>query len=100
MNFDCQHSAGNCEAALTAWEDASLQKMYADAKSHMDTERMSHDTLKASCEAKTQARVEAQSTLDAADSAWSTKRAACTKLDTQRRASICAFGTKANAKCS
>jgi len=74
--------------------------MYADAKAHVGSERESHDTLKASCEAKTQAQLEAKSTLDAAESAWSTKRAACTKLASQREASMCALGTKAHAKCS
>jgi len=101
MTFACDHSvAGSCEAALKTWEDMSLQKMQGDAEAHMAKEQESHDTLKASCEAKTQARVEAQSTLDSTESTWGTKRAACKKLASQRQGVICDFGTAAQSKCS
>jgi len=43
---------------------------------------------------------QAQSSLDSAESAWRTKRAACAKLAIQREKSMCAFGTQAQAKCS
>jgi len=101
MDFACDHSvAGSCEAALKTWEETALQKMLADAEAHMAKEQKSHDTLKASCDAKTQARVEAKTTLDSAESEWGSKRAACQKLASQRQASMCALGTKAQAKCS
>ena len=57
-------------------------------------------SLKASCDGKKQARVQTQSFLDSAEAAWSTRRTACKKLASQRQASMCAFGTKAKAKCS
>jgi len=101
MDFACDHSvAGSCEAALKTWEETALQTMLADAEAHMAKEQKSHDTLKASCDAKTQARVEAKTTLDSAESEWGSKRAACQKLASQRQASMCALGTKAQAKCS
>jgi hypothetical protein len=101
MDFGCDHSVdGSCELALKTWEEAALQKMLADAEGHMAKEQKSHDTLKASCEAKTQDRVEAKATLDSAEMAWNTKRAGCNKLASQHKASMCAFGTEAQAKCS
>jgi hypothetical protein len=101
MDFACDHSvAGSCEAALKTWEAMSLEKMYADAEAHMEKEKGSHDTLKASCDAKKQARVEAKSTLDSAESAWSTKRAACAALNSQHQTSMCDFGAAAQSKCS
>ena len=47
-----------------------------------------------------QSRVQAHSLLDSAYSAWSTRRAACKELASQRQASMRAFGTKAKAECS
>jgi len=100
MNFACDHSVdGSCEAALKAWEESTVQKMYTDAETHMAKEQKSHDTLKASCEAKTEARIEAKATLDASESAWGNQRAACSKLASQRQTSLCAFGAQAQTKC-
>ena len=73
--------------------------MSADTEAHMAKEQKRHDTLIASCEAKAQARVEAQTTLDSAVSALGSKRAACIKFALQRRTAICDFGNTAQTKC-
>ena len=56
------------------------------------------NSLKSSCDDKKRARVQAQSFRDSAESAWSTRRAACKKLASQRQLSMCALGTKAKAE--
>jgi len=101
LDFACDFMiAGNCTAALQAWNQKDLEKMSIDAKAALAKDQANYNSLKASCDGKKQARVQAQSSLDSAESAWSTKRAACKKLASQRQASMCAFGTKAKAKCS
>jgi len=101
LDFDCDHSvAGNCAAALKTYQETVLQKMFADAEAALAKEETNYNSLKTSCDAKKQERVQAQSSLDSADSAWSTKRAACAKLAPQRESSMCAFGTQAQTKCS
>jgi len=101
LDFDCDHSvAGNCQLALKAWQESTVQKMFADAEAAMETEEKHYGSLKATCDSNRKARVQAQSSLNSAETAWSTKRAACNKLASQRQASMCAFGTKAQAKCS
>jgi hypothetical protein len=101
LSFSCDFMiAGNCTAALNSWNQNDLQKVSTDAKAALSKDQASYNSLKASCDAKKQARVQAQSSLDSAESAWSTKRAACKKLASQRQASMCAFGTKAKDKCS
>ena len=74
--------------------------MSIDAKAALAKDQATYNSLKASCDGKKQARVQAQSFLDSAEAAWSTRRTACKKLASQRQASMCAFGTKAKAKCS
>lgn len=101
LDFECDHSvAGNCRLALKTWQESALQQMFTDAEAALETEEKHYGSLKASCDSKKKARVQAQSSLNSAETAWSTKRAACSKLASQRQASMCAFGTKAQAKCS
>jgi hypothetical protein len=101
MEFACDHSVdGNCKAALKTWQESVLQKMFADAEAALEKDETNYNGLKASCDAKTQARVQAQSSLDSAESAWSTKRASCKTLASQRQTSMCDFGNKAQAKCA
>ena len=57
-------------------------------------------SLKASCDGKKQARVQAQSLLDSTESAWSTRRAACKKLASQRQAIDVGFRHQGKAECS
>jgi len=100
LDFECDHSAdGNCAAALKAYQ-AVLQKMSTDAEAALKSKSTHYNGLKATCDTSKQEQVQAQSSLDSAESAWSTKRAACAKLSNQREMSMCAFGAQAQAKCS
>ena len=74
--------------------------MSIDAKAALAKDQANYNSFKASCDGKKQTRVQAQSLLDSAESAWSTRRAACKKLASQHQASMCAFDTKAKAGCS
>jgi len=74
--------------------------MFTDAEAALEKDETDYTALNADCDAKTEARVKAQSSLDSAESAWGTQKAACGNLDPQRRASMCDFGTKVQAKCS
>lgn len=101
LDFACDFMVdGNCSAAIGSWNQGTIQKMSTDARALLSQEQTHYNELKASCEAKTTARQEAESVLGAAESAWSNQRAACKKLAAQRSASMCAFGTKAQAKCT
>ena len=68
--------------------------MPMDAKAALAKDQATFNSLKSSCDDKKQARVQAQSLRDSAESAWSTRRAACKKFASQRQASMCAVSTK------
>ena len=74
--------------------------MSIDAKAALAKHQANYNSFNASGDGKKQARVQAQSLLDSAYSAWSTRRAACKELASQRQASMRAFGTMAKAECS
>ena len=78
--------------------EAGITAASPEPESEEEEEEPEGNSLKASCDGKKQARVQAKSLLDSAESAWSTMRAACKKLASQRQASIYAFGTNAKAE--
>ena len=101
LDFECDRSvAGNCQDALKSCQEIVLQKMPADAEASFAAYSANYNSSKAPCDAKEQEQAQAQSTLDSADPARMTKRAAYAKLSTQRESSMCAFGAQAQAKCS
>jgi len=101
LEFECDHSkAGNCADQLKKWQESVLQKMFADAEAALKKDEADYTALKTDCDAKEVVRIKAQSSLGSAELAWGTQRAACGTLAPQRLASMCDFGTKAQAKCS
>ena len=70
LDFACDFMiAGNCTAALQAWNQSDLQKKSIGAKAALAKDQANYNSLKASCDAKKQTRVQAQSSLDSAESA-------------------------------
>ena len=55
-------------------ESERCEKMSIDAKAALTKDQANYNSLKASCDGKKQARVQAQSLLDSAESAWSTRK--------------------------
>merc|ERR1719384_1358232 len=101
-NFEvaCDFAVGDCASKMEAFVAETLKKIEADAKARLNAEQAKYTKLKASCDARTEERVAAQSALDAADSAWSSQRATCVKLSAQRKSAMCTFGSKVQGKCA
>jgi len=100
MNFACDLSAGNCDAALKTFEETVLKRIESDVSAALTKDQSNYNSLKAACDTKKQEQVAAQSALGSTGSAWSTKRAECVKLASARQSSLCAFGSSAQAKCT
>merc|ERR1719384_996312 len=73
----CDFAVGDCDAKMQAFIANTLKKIEADAKAFLNSEQAKYTKLKASCDARTEERVAAQSALDAADSDWRSQRATC-----------------------
>merc|ERR1719384_1332504 len=96
----CDFAVGDCASKMEAFVTNTLKKIEEDAKALLNSEQAKYTKLKASCDARKEERVAAQSALDAADSAWSSQRATCVKLSAQRKSAMCTFGSKVESKCT
>merc|ERR1719384_1070200 len=96
----CDFALGDCASKMEAFVANTLKKIEQDAKALLNSEQAKYTKLKASCDARKEERVAAQSALDAADSAWSSQRATCVKLSAQRKSAMCTFGSTVQSKCA
>jgi len=100
LEFGCDFGQGDCPAAIQSFNTSTVQKMKQDALAALQKDQAQYSGLKATCDQKKQARVQAQSAMNSAETAWSTQQAACKKFASRREASMCTYGSKVQAKCS
>jgi len=86
LDFTCNFMTGDCGTSLQTSKKDPIEKMEHDATFALLEEQANYKSLKAAC--------------DAAEKAWSNQHAECKRLESQREASLCAFGSKAQAKCT
>lgn len=98
LQFTCEVGKGDCVPAQNGLEQ-SLEKMKTQASRQLQAKKAAFQKLKSSCNAKKQERVQAQSALNGAESAWNSQKQVCQKLAPHREETMCVFGSNIQTKC-